>query len=87
MTSLEDARWQAYGAPHPATLAARRAAGGMLAGLSLLLGRLAQRLAAPSGRPVAGDMEVEFYAEAGAPEGALYVDGQLVGWIVGVARL
>ena len=87
MTSLEDARWQAYSAPHPATLAVRRAAGGALAGMSILLGRLAQRLAASSARPAAGAMEVEFYAEAGAPEGALYVDGQLVGWIVGVARL
>ena len=87
MTSLEDARWQAYGPPHPATRAARRAAGGMLAGLSILLGRLAQRLAAPSARPTTGDVKIEFYAEAGAPEGALYVDGQLVGWIDGVARL
>jgi hypothetical protein len=29
----------------------------------------------------------EFYAEAGAPEGALYVDGQLVGYLPGVTRL
>jgi hypothetical protein len=29
----------------------------------------------------------EFYAEAGAPEGALYVDGHLVGYIPGVTRL
>ena len=27
------------------------------------------------------------YAQAGAPEGALYVDGQFVGWIRGVQRL
>ena len=27
------------------------------------------------------DMSVEFHAEAGAPEGALYVDGELVGYI------
>jgi hypothetical protein len=27
------------------------------------------------------DASVEFHAEAGAPEGALYVDGQLVGYI------
>ncbi|HEY4080424.1 MAG TPA: hypothetical protein VGM81_06995 [Burkholderiaceae bacterium] len=31
--------------------------------------------------------ELEFYAEAGAPEGALYVDGQLVGQLHGVTRL
>jgi hypothetical protein len=31
--------------------------------------------------------ELEFYAEAGAPEGALYVDGKLVGQLHGVTRL
>lgn len=30
---------------------------------------------------------VEFHADAGAPEGALYVDGRLVGWLEGVNRL
>lgn len=30
---------------------------------------------------------LEFHAEAGAPEGALYVDGRLVGFIEGVDRL
>jgi hypothetical protein len=30
---------------------------------------------------------LEFYADAGAPEGALYLDGELVGWIPGVRRL
>lgn len=30
---------------------------------------------------------LEFHAEAGAPEGALYVDGQLAGWLSGVTRL
>ncbi len=33
------------------------------------------------------DPVLEFYAEAGAPEGALYVDGKLVGWVSGVTRL
>ena len=31
--------------------------------------------------------QLEFYAEAGAPEGALYVDGQLVAQLDGVRRL
>jgi len=31
--------------------------------------------------------ELEFYAEAGAPEGALYADGQRVGTLRGVSRL
>jgi hypothetical protein len=30
---------------------------------------------------------LEFYAEAGAPEGALYLEGKLVGWVSGVRRL
>lgn len=30
---------------------------------------------------------IEFHAEAGAPEGALYVDGYLVGHVLGVTRL
>ena len=29
----------------------------------------------------------EFYAHAGAPEGALYVNGELVGYLPGVNRL
>lgn len=31
--------------------------------------------------------QLEFYAEAGAPEGALYVDGQLVAQLDGIKRL
>lgn len=31
--------------------------------------------------------ELEFYCDAGAPEGALYVRGELVGLLHGVARL
>lgn len=31
--------------------------------------------------------QLEFYAEAGAPEGALYVDGQLTAQLDGVRRL
>ncbi len=48
---------------------------------------MAQRLlhaeaAAPAAEPL-----LEFHAEAGAPEGALYVNGQLVGHLKGVSRL
>jgi hypothetical protein len=31
--------------------------------------------------------QLEFYAEAGAPEGALYVDGKLVAQLDGIRRL
>ena len=32
-------------------------------------------------------LNVQVYAEAGAPEGALYLDGELVGYLPGVTRL
>lgn len=57
-----------------------------LRGASALLVRLADQIArsraARRRRP-----ELEFYAEAGAPEGALYVDGQFAGTLTGVSRL
>jgi hypothetical protein len=31
--------------------------------------------------------QLEFYAEAGAPEGALYVDGRLIAQLDGIRRL
>ena len=55
---------------------------------SRLLARLARKLAAASERvPARRPPELEFYAEAGAPEGALYLDGELVGHLQGVTRL
>lgn len=55
---------------------------------SHLLARLARKLAVASARvPARRPPELEFYAEAGAPEGALYLDGVLVGHLQGVTRL
>lgn len=55
---------------------------------SAALDRLAERVASSGVRHEAlPAAELEFYAQAGAPEGALYVDGQFVGWISGVSRL
>ena len=75
-----------YGAAFPESGRARLLAAGAVHGASLWLARLARQLMwaepAPAGEPV-----LEFYAEAGAPEGALYVDGQLVGFVQGVRRL
>lgn len=69
-------------------LSARHVLAFLLRTASAALDRLAERVATPAVRhealPVA---ELEFYAQAGAPEGALYVDGQFVGWIQGVQRL
>ena len=79
---------------HPALLPAtpdlRGVASAVLHGASRLLQTLAQQLdAAPARRqPVASQTPVlEFHAEAGAPEGALYVDGLLVGHQPNVRRL
>ena len=73
----------------PAPPEARRArslAAAMLRAASRALARLAARMAlveaAPEAEPV-----LEFHGEAGAPEGALYVNGRLVGHVLGVNRL
>src|SRR5690349_19524059 len=64
-----------------------RVAGALRSG-SALLARLADTVAEVRAaarrqrRP-----ELEFYAEAGAPEGALFIDGRLVGRLPGVRRL
>ena len=65
----------------------RRWAAAGLRQASAVLARLARRLAVPAAAPRRADPQLEFYAEAGAPEGALYLDGKLVGWLSGVQRL
>ncbi len=50
------------------------------------LARWSRTLAVDERRPT-GDPVLEFYAEAGAPEGALYADGELVAILPGVSRL
>ncbi|HMM84790.1 MAG: hypothetical protein ACLGIT_01055 [Gammaproteobacteria bacterium] len=63
----------------------RRHAAAALRVAARVLARWAERLAA---RPAAAHVgELEFHAEAGAPEGALYVDGMLVARLPGVDRL
>lgn len=72
----------ARGAASPA----RRAAVATLQAASLLFAALARRLQRAEREP-AGEPVLEFYAQAGAPEGALYIDGQLVATLPGVSRL
>lgn len=88
MTNLKPASWSAdelrASAVHGV---ARRVAASSLRSASAALSRLAHRLSAPAVSTVRTDPRLEFYAEAGAPEGALYLDGQLVGWLQGVTRL
>jgi hypothetical protein len=88
MTSLKPLPWRASAASPPWTYPARHAAAATLRAASAVLARLAQRVAVPKA-PVAEPLPstIEFYAAAGAPEGALYLDGELVGWIPGVKRL
>lgn len=73
----------------PLADAAQRALAALLRAAGTALDGQARRLEARR-QPLhvqRGEGVVEFHAEAGAPEGALYVDGRLVGWIDGVNRL
>ena len=84
--------WQpAHAGPanRPWTHPARRVAAVALRRASATLARLARRLAMPLRGVRAQPMPpvLEFHADAGAPEGALYVDGKLIGWLSGVKRL
>jgi hypothetical protein len=86
MSSLKYVRGSSLEAP--AGSAARRAAAVALRSASAVLARLSRRVAGRSAAAVRPtDPRLEFYAEAGAPEGALYLDGELVGWVPGVRRL
>ena len=84
MSSLKELRWS--GDPAPVADAGRRLAAALLRRASRVLARLASGLARASSEP-RGEPCLEFHAEAGAPEGALSVDGRLVGGISGVRRL
>jgi len=88
MTSLKPLPWRPVVARPPWSTPVRRAAAATLRSASAALAHLALRLTVPPVRPVEPVAAVlEFYADAGAPEGALYMDGRLVGWVPGVKRL
>jgi hypothetical protein len=74
----------------PGEYGARVGAAALLRAASRLLDRLAiglERSLDRADAPPPGERLLEFHAEAGAPEGALYVNGQLVGHLTGVTRL
>lgn len=79
--TTKDGLWS----PEPS--AARRMTAAALRGSSRALAQLARQLRGTVSRSPMRAPVLEFYAEAGAPEGALYVDGQLVGHLPGVTRL
>lgn len=70
----------------PGERRARDLAAALLRVLSRALGLLAERVAPAASAP-ALEAVVEYHADAGAPEGALYVNGKLVGHVLGVQRL
>jgi hypothetical protein len=74
----------------------RHALAQLLAGASRFLDGLSQRLAEAEARAAAREALavheavealLEFHVEAGAPEGALYVNGEFLGHLPGVTRL
>ena len=84
MSSLKELRWEKHSAPMAE--AGRSVVAALLQSASALLARLALGLAREPEFAIS-DPRFEFHAEAGAPEGALYVDGRFVGWLPGVSRL
>jgi len=80
---------QLHPAARPRRHAGRRAMAWALRRASACLARLARHVHQPvmaAQRRSAIAPVVEFHAEAGAPEGALYVDGELIGHL-DVSRL
>ena len=77
MSTLKELRWGYPPSPNVGPLRLLLALS--LRGASRLLSRLAADLVSAPAAPKRSDPRLEFHAEAGAPEGALYVDGQLVG--------
>jgi len=62
----------------------RRFAARLLRGASAALARQARQVARPlheRQRRLPAQSQVEFHAEAGAPGGALFIDGELVGYL------
>jgi len=82
--------WPATDAARPLSATLLYLVAAALHGASQLAVRLATRLSAAHDTTAPPAQTVEFHAlyrEAGAPEGALYVNGELVGTIPGVTRL
>lgn len=87
MISWKHPRWSPAATTPPLPPTARRLAALALRRSSVALARLARQLAAAPARHDPPLPELEFYAEAGAPEGALYLNGRLVGLLPGITRL
>jgi hypothetical protein len=75
-----------FEAEPPEERRARAVVAAVLRGASRALDALAERLALVEA-PAEAEAVLEFHGDAAAPEGALYVNGQLVGHVLGVSRL
>ena len=75
-----------FEADPPEERRARAFMAAVLRGASRALDALAERLALVEA-PAEAEPMLEFHGDAAAPEGALYVNGQLVGHVLGVSRL
>lgn len=87
MIRIKPGAWHIGAGPIAWPVRARIAAAWALRAASLALDSLASRLAVAPAAVPSVEPTIEFHAESGAPEGALYVDGKLIGWLEGVKRL
>ena len=90
METTKTVGWAATHAAHPPGAALLHLLAAVLRAASDAVDRLAVRLSASRSAVAPEARVVEFhpiYRDAGAPEGALYVDGKMVGVISGVTRL
>ncbi len=70
-----------------ATAVVRRFAAATLSAASVVLARLAASLVEATDAPADDSPRLEFHAVDGAAGGALYLDGEWVGFLPGVRRL
>ena len=85
MTRTPSTQWPQLASPPRWRRTARVGIALLLRGASAALANLASRLSPDDA--AADTPTLEFHANAGAPEGALYVDGVLIGYLPGVNRL
>lgn len=88
MNMSKSAPWALQPPPLGARLRACKLAAAALRQAGHYLARVSRRLRQlDAAASAAVTPELEFYAEAGAPEGALFADGQRIGTVEGVRRL
>ena len=84
---MRDLPYDPFLEPRADSQRARSAMATLLRAASRSLEAVASSLTLRPPKAVCSDPLLEFHGEAGAPEGALYVNGQLVGHVLGVNRL